>query len=137
MLAWPVSWLCGIEEGKQLATHPLRGNLFENLVLMEALKYRYNQGKGNNLYFYRDSNGNEIDILYTKGQDILPIEVRSGQTITPAYFSGLKKFSALFPECLPWQSLLVYGGEVEQLRQDIKVIRLLSLAEHLEKIDRQ
>jgi hypothetical protein len=129
-------WLCGIEEEKQLATHPLRGNLFENMVVMEALKYRYNHGRRNNLYFYRDSNGNEIDILYTKGQDIFPIEVKSGQTITPAYFLGLKKFSAFFPDRLPWQSLLVYGGETEQFRQDTKVIRLFSLTEHLEKIDR-
>ncbi|MBV5331506.1 DUF4143 domain-containing protein, partial [bacterium] len=82
-----------------------------NMVVMEALKYRYNHGRRNNLYFYRDSNGNEIDILYTKGQDIFPIEVKSGQTITPAYFLGLKKFSAFFPDRLPWQSLLVYGGE--------------------------
>lgn len=106
------------------------------MVVVEALKYRYNHGKRNNLNFYRDSNGNEIDLLYSKGQDILPIEIKSGQTITPAYFLGLKKFIALFPDRLPWQSLLVYGGETEQIRQDAKVIRLFSLAEHLEKVER-
>ncbi|MBU4263101.1 MAG: ATP-binding protein [Proteobacteria bacterium] len=131
------SWLCGIEEEKQVATHPLRGSLFENMVIMEVLKYRYNHGKRNNLYFYRDSNGNEIDLIYTKGNDMLPIEIKSGQTITPAYFSGLKKISALFPDQLPWPGFLIYGGETEQARQDIKVLRIFSLPEHLDEIERQ
>lgn len=131
------AWLCGIEEEKQIATHPLRGNLFENMVVMEALKYRYNRGKRNNLHFYRDSNGNEIDILYTEGQNILPIEIKSGQTITPAYFNGLIKFRALFPDNLPWSSFLIYGGETEQLRQATKVLRIFSLSQHLDTIDRQ
>ena len=127
-------WLCGIEEEKQIATHPLRGNLFENMVVMEVLKYRYNHAKRNNLYFFRDSNGNEVDLIYTKGQYLLPIEVKSGQTITPSYFSGLKKFRALFKEQLPWPGFLVYGGDTEQDRQNIKVIRIHSLARRLEDL---
>ena len=130
------SWLCGIEEEKQVATHPLRGNLFENMAVIEALKYRYNQGKRNNLYFYRDSNGNEIDLIYTKGKDLLPIEIKSGQTITSSYFNSLKKFHALFPDLLlPWPSLLLYGGEMEQPRQEIKAMPVFSLAQHLDKIE--
>jgi predicted AAA+ superfamily ATPase len=127
-------WLCGIEEEKQIATHPLRGNLFENMVVIETLKYRYNQGKRNNLYFYRDSNGNEIDILYTKGADILPIEVKSGQTITPSYFKGLKKFTNIFQNQLRWNSFLCYGGDIEQARQDTKVMNIYSLTRNLEEV---
>ncbi len=131
------SWLCGIEDQRQIPTHPLRGNLFENMVIMETLKYRYNQGKRNNLYFYRDSNGNEVDLLYTMGQDLLPIEIKSGQTITPSYFRGLKKFCALFPDQVPWPSILVYSGEMEQLRQDFTVVRIFSLSRHLEQVERK
>ncbi|MEW6518158.1 MAG: ATP-binding protein [Thermodesulfobacteriota bacterium] len=131
------SWLCGIEEEKQVATHPLRGSLFENMAIMEALKYRYNHGKRDNLYFYRDSNGNEIDLIYTRGNDLLPIEIKSGQTITPSYFSGLRKFSALFPDQLPWPGFLIYGGETEQLRQDITVMRIFSFPQHLDEIEQQ
>jgi predicted AAA+ superfamily ATPase len=131
------SWLCGIEEEKQVATHPLRGSLFENMAIIEALKYRYNQGKRNNLYFYRDSNGNEIDLIYVKGHDLLPVEIKSGQTITSAYFSGLKKFHALFPDHLPWPGFLLYGGETEQPRQDIKVMRIFSFPQHLDEIEKQ
>ncbi len=129
------SWLCGIEEEQQLATHPLRGNLFENMVVMEVLKYRYNRGKRNNLYFYRDSNGNEVDLLYTKGANMLPVEIKSGQTITSSYFSGLKKISALFPNALPWHTLLVYAGDTQQYRQDTKVIRIDSLSAFLDEVD--
>lgn len=129
------SWLCGIEEEKQVKTHPLRGSLFENMAIMEALKYRYNHGKRNNLYFYRDSNGNEIDLLYVIGKDMLPVEIKSGQTITPSYFSSLKKFRALFPDSLPWPGFLLYGGETEQLRQDVKVMRIVSFPQQLDEIE--
>ena len=131
------SWLCGIEEEKQVATHPLRGSLFENMAIMEALKYRYNHGKRNNLYFYRDSNGNEIDLIYTRGNDLLPIEIKSGQTITPSYFSSLQKFYALFPDQLPWPGFLLYGGETEQSRQDTTVMRIFSFPQHLDEIEKQ
>ncbi len=127
-------WLCGIEEEKQIATHPLRGNLFENMVVMEVLKYRYNHAKRNNLYFFRDSNGNEVDLIYTKGQYLLPMEIKSGQTITPSYFSSLNKFRALFQQQVPWPGFLVYGGDTEQDRQDTKVMRIHSLARRLEEL---
>ncbi len=127
------SWLLGIEEERQIATHPLRGGLFENMCVMEALKYRYHRGKRNNLFFYRDSNGNEVDILYTKGEEILPIEVKSGQTITSAWFRNLKSFRRLFPGKTSSKSCLVYGGETEQIRQDVHVIRATSLAQCLDQ----
>lgn len=130
-------WLCGIEEEIQVATHPLRGSLFENMAIMEALKYRYNHGKRNNLYFYRDSNGNEIDLIYVKGNDMLPIEIKSGQTITSAYFTSMKKFQALFSDQLPWHGFLIYGGETEQSRQDCKVMRIFSFPQHLSGIEKQ
>ncbi len=129
------SWLCGIEREKQLATHPLRGHLFENMVIMETLKYRYNRGQRNNLYFFRDSNGNEIDLLYTKGADILPIEIKSGQTITSSYFKGLKKFRTFFPHNLPWDTALIYAGETEQHRQETKVLQISSLPHLLDKVE--
>ena len=129
------SWLCGIEEESQIATHPLRGNLFENMAIIEALKYRYNNGKRNNLYFYRDSNGNEIDLIYVKGNDMLPIEIKSGLTISSAYFTSMKKFQTLFADHLPWPGFLIYGGETEQIRQDSKVMRIFSFPQHLDVIE--
>ncbi len=128
------SWLLGIEEERQIATHPLRGGLFENMCVMEALKYRYHRGKRSNLFFYRDSNGKEVDILYTKGEEILPIEVKSGQTITSAWFRNLESFRDLFSGKSCSKSCLVYAGDTEQVRQDVHVIRVFSLARCLEQL---
>ena len=80
------SFLLGIESLSHVTVHPLRGNLFENMVVMELLKYRYNQGKRNNLNFYRDSQGNEIDVIYNIAHNVLPIEIKAVEIITPEFF---------------------------------------------------
>ncbi len=128
------SWLCGIEDVRQLANHPLRGNLFENLTVIEALKHRFNQGKRNNLFFYRDSSGNEIDMLYARLQQFVTIEIKSGKTITSDYFKGIKKFVKNFPD-LAREKMIVYGGNESQQRNGIKVTSPFKLAAELNKID--
>lgn len=116
-----VSYLLGIENKKHIARDPLRGHLFENMVVAETLKYRLHHGKGNNLYFYRDSKGNEVDLVLTKGADLFPIEIKSGMTITKDYFKGLKHFSKVFPKNIPDGSGLIYAGEEQQKRTDVFV----------------
>lgn len=115
------SYLLGIENKKHIARDPLRGHLFENMVVAETLKYRLHHGKGNNLYFYRDSKGNEVDLVLTKGADLFPIEIKSGMTITKDYFKGLKHFSKVFPKNIPDGSGLIYAGEEQQKRTDVFV----------------
>lgn len=123
------TFLLGIENETQLARDPLRGGLFENLVIAEALKYRFNQGKRSNLYFYRDSKGNEIDLLFVKGSDFFPIEIKSGMTVTRNYFKGLNHFAKVFPDHLPNGSGLVYGGEMAQKRTDVAIVPVSRLDE--------
>ncbi|MBW2178527.1 MAG: ATP-binding protein [Deltaproteobacteria bacterium] len=115
------AFLLGIENEKQVSRDPLRGNLFENLIITEALKHRFNQGKKNNLYFYRDSKGNEIDLLLVSGNDIFPIEIKSGMTVTGDYFKGLKHFAKIFSDHIPRGSGLVYGGDSPQKRSDVSI----------------
>lgn len=86
------SSLLGIENKEQLVLHPLRGNLFENLVVCEFLKTRFNQGKRNNLFFWRDNVGTEIDLLIEHTDRLLPVEIKSGQTITDEYFKSLNRW---------------------------------------------
>lgn len=74
-------YLLGIDNEKQLKTHPLRGQLFENLIVIEVLKHRYNNGLNNNLSFYRDSNSNEIDLIYQTADRFTAIEIKSTNTI--------------------------------------------------------
>ena len=114
------SYLLGIENPGQISRDPLRGNLFENMVMIEALKYRFNRGLRSNLSFYRDSIGNEVDMLYELGQDIFPVEIKAGATVTNDYFRGLKSFAKLHPS-LPWGGGIVYGGDQIQQRSDFKI----------------
>ena len=73
----PVVLSSGIDNSAQLNRDPLRGNIYENLVIMEVLKTRLNTGQRPDLYFYRDSNGKEVDLLILDGRSIQPIEIKS------------------------------------------------------------
>ena len=112
----------------------MRGNLFENLAVMETLKFRFNQGKRSNLNFYRDSKGNEVDLLIEVGPDIFPVEIKMGATVTPDYFKGIKSFTKVVPD-LPWGSGLIYGGNEVQFRSGVKVYPVRDISKMLELLD--
>jgi predicted AAA+ superfamily ATPase len=116
------AYLLGIENRRQMSRDPLRGNLFENMVIVEALKCRLNQGRKSNLFFFRDAKGNEVDLLMVSGADILPIEVKAGMTITRDYFKGLKHFAKIFPDRISQGSFLVYAGMEAQERTGVSVV---------------
>jgi predicted AAA+ superfamily ATPase len=82
-------YLLGIDNSAQLKRDPLRGNIYENLVIMEVLKTRLNTGQRPDLYFYRDSNGKEVDLLIPDGRSIQPIEIKSSSTFTPDFIKGI------------------------------------------------
>ena len=84
------SYLLGIESIEQTKRDPLRGQLFENLVVIELVKARSNQGLDPNLYFYRDSNQNEVDVLYQSARKYLPIEIKSASTFHPSFAKGIE-----------------------------------------------
>ncbi|UOB19428.1 ATP-binding protein [Abyssalbus ytuae] len=114
------SALLGLHDANQWELHPFKGNLFENMIITELLKNRFNRGLPNNLYFWRDSAGHEIDILVDNFNEFMPIEVKAGKTITNEYFKGVNY----------WNNLtgfkggkIIYGGEIYQKRSnDIEVI---------------
>lgn len=95
------AFLLGIENKRQISRDPLRGNLFENMVVAEALKHRFHLGRRSNLYFYRDSKGNEVDLLFVNGPDLFPIEIKAGMTITRDYFKGLARLKKCFRIACP------------------------------------
>jgi predicted AAA+ superfamily ATPase len=128
------AYLLGIEREGQLETHPLRGNLYENCVVMEALKYRYNMGRTSNINFYRDSSGHEVDLIYNMAQHPVPIEIKAGQTIAQDFFKGLNHFQKLVsPQ--PHSPVLVYGGNEAYLRNDIRVTGIHHFVETLSEIE--
>ncbi len=104
-----VSWLLGIQEPEQMETHPLRGSIFETFVVAELMKAFLNHGERPRLYFWRDSNGVEVDILVEQGARITPIEIKSGKTVTRDFLSGLEKWLALAGDTA-LNPTLIYGG---------------------------
>lgn len=89
-------FLLGIENEAQLNVHPLRGALFENMVVNEAMKNRFNRGKPANLYFYRDKSQKEVDLLYTKANNFYAYEIKSGQTFHADFTKGLSYIKEIF-----------------------------------------
>ncbi len=116
------SYLIGIEHAWQIATHPLRGALFENAVVAEALKYLFNRGRRSNLSFFRDTRGLECDLLYEMGNRIGAIEIKSGATVASDYFTALDRVGKLLPQVS--RRGLVYGGAVRQSRRDVDVVTM-------------
>ena len=120
------SHLIGIEHMDQIATHPLRGALFENMVVVEALKHRYNRGRGFNLSFFRDSRGLECDLLFESGRDVCGIEIKSGATIASDYFDALERVARSVPNMSA--KVVVYGGTARQSRSTGDVVPFSELS---------
>ncbi len=95
------SYLMGIRDSKDMLHHPLRGELFETMVFGEMVKYYLNRGVIPPLSYFRDSRGHEIDILVSKANEVLPIEIKSGHTINKAYFSNINYLRKLLGDEMP------------------------------------
>jgi hypothetical protein len=127
-------YLLGLENERHVSRDPLRGHLFENIAVIEALKYRFNRGLRSNLFFYRDSGGNEVDLIMEMGPDLFPLEIKAAETVMPASLKGLRKFAGLMPE-LRWGSGLLYGGDDVQMRSDVRIYPLTKIHEMLAALD--
>ena len=127
------SYLIGIEHADQVVTHPLRGALFENLVVAEALKYRFNRGRRANLSFFRDSRGLECDLFYETAHGIGALEIKSGATVASDYFTSLHRVAALIPEISA--KAVVYGGDTRQSRADAEAVSLTDLRGILSRLE--
>jgi len=115
------AWLMGVQSAEQLAFHPQRGALFETWVVGELLKGRYNRSLPSNLFFWRDNTGNEVDVIVDQGLTLVPIEIKSGQTISADYFSGLRKWVS-WAGAESGKPYLIYGGDESQERKDGEVV---------------
>ena len=105
-----VSYLLGIESPEVTARDPLIGQLFENMVIIEALKSRLNAGKEPELYFYRDNSGNEVDLLFRKNRQIIPIEIKSAMTFNPDFAKGIAHFQKITSS--KQKGHIIYAGEL-------------------------
>ena len=116
------TWLLGINSPEQVARDPLFGGLFENMVVIEALKQRFNTGETAELYFIRDSQGLEADLLFRKNnQTLIPVEIKGGMTWNKDFCKNLLKFRKLSEKFQP--GFVIYSGD---LTPEIDGIRFLN-----------
>lgn len=127
--------LIGIEYAEQLASHPLRGALFENMIVVECLKYRFNRGRRSNLSFYRDSRGLECELLLeaAAGTVAIEVKVKSGMTIASDYFASLNRIVELIPS-IP-KKVVVYGGTERQSRSAGEIVPFAELQRFIARIE--
>jgi len=103
------AFLLDIQDAGHLKNHPLRGALFETFVVADILKKRLNNIKTNNMSYFRDNTGNEVDVLMDLGSEVVPMEIKSGQTIADDFFKGLNYYRSL--NSTVKKSWLIYGGD--------------------------
>ncbi len=128
------AWLIGVREEGHLTSHPQRGALFENWVMTELLKAQCHAGEKPGLYFLRNKQGNEIDAVIEHGLDqIHAVEVKSGATINPDFFSGLNYWQnqLTHTKLHPW---VVYAGKDEQKRSQGRVLPWTNLSPLLDQL---
>jgi uncharacterized protein len=116
------AWLLGIRSPEQLATHPLRGPLFEGWVVSELLKGLYNSALEENLYHWRDQAGLEVDVLIDRGTELVPVEAKSGQTVNHDFFTALGRWRSIAGEAAAERGWLVYGGDRSESRSEVEVV---------------
>ena len=122
------AWLMGIQQQSQLATHPLRANLFENLIVMEFVKYAEHHGERAQLHFWRDSNSLEVDLLV---ENAMPpgalglVEIKSGQTFVADSTASLHRVGKLLGSQV-MRRMLVFGGTDCYVREGVDVVGIQS-----------
>ena len=116
-------YLLGIETPDQIRRHPLRGAIFESWVCSEVLKARLHRGLPSNLFFYRDRKGLEVDLLLRKGDRIIAVEAKSGETIAPDFTANLDRLARRMSDSAEaLNKVVVYGGLQGQRRSGATVL---------------
>ena len=122
--------LLGIESVQQLARDKMRGALFENFIVMETLKARYNQGKESNLYFYRDSHQNEIDLVWRNASGLYGVEIKSAMTYHADFEKALKQMDGWVNGPVLGKAV-VYAGTLENTAGEVKLLNYAHLRDIL------
>ncbi len=115
-----VCYLLGIRNSKQLENHPLIGSIFESYVVSEIWKNYYNNIISDNLYFFRDNRGREVDIIFDKVISLSQLEIKKSSTINASFFKTLEYLKTLYHPVD--KSFLIYGGDDSFKRQNTKVV---------------
>ena len=111
-------YLLGIRSDKDLELHSLRGAVFETYIISELHKSSFNAGVEPPMYYWRDSQGHEVDLLIEDGEKLFPVEIKSGQTVSSNMMSSLDYWRTLDKSDT---GMLIYGGTENYARNGIQV----------------
>jgi len=121
--------LLGIETVEQLSRDPLRGALVENLLVLELIKARLNRGLDPRLYYYRDSHGREVDLIFQSARELLPVEIKAAKTFDKDFLKNVHFFQRLVGDRAP-KGFVLYSGEHEQTIGSVELLNHMH-AEHI------
>lgn len=130
------AFLLGIRTGQQASRDPLCGGLYENLIITGVIKDALNRGVLPDVYFFRDSNGVEVDLLIREGGRLIPIEIKSGMTFTPAFLKGLKRFRNVTDDRVT-DGFVLYNGDREFTIHGTRVFNPLPVGDLWETLTAQ
>ncbi|MBF0119532.1 MAG: ATP-binding protein [Desulfobacterales bacterium] len=124
-------YLLGIDNPQNLAIHSQRGHIFETWGICELMKGIFNRRLSENIYFWRDNAGHEIDCIFDQeGGSFIPIEFKSGETLSLDSFKGLKHWYKI-SDTPPQNGFLVYAGSIDQIREYGKVLGWRSFSQKI------
>jgi len=113
-------YLLRIREPSDVLIHPLRGGIFETFILSEMYKAFAHTGEAPPLYFWRDRTGHEVDLIVDMGKRLIPVEIKSGETVADTFFNNLNYFLALKGNATK-TGVIVYGGETFYKRNEFLI----------------
>lgn len=119
--------LLNIRKGKLSPMHPMWGHLFENLIVCELIKQNAHHVQHRDYYFWRDSKGHEVDLLFQQGESLHIYEIKATSTIQNKLFDGLDYFEKISTVPLA-QKALIYGGDNGQKRTTHTVLPWMKTA---------
>ena len=120
-------YLLDIETPQQLDRDKMRGAIFENMIVAEALKHRYNKGQEGGVFFYRDSNQNEVDLLIKQGGELTAIDIKSAMTYSSSFEKVISQLDGWIKTPIK-QKVIVYSGDYENLNGNVKLINYKHIA---------
>jgi len=123
------AWLLGIRDARTIATHAMRGALFETMVIGEFIKQRHNAGQPAELYFWRDNIGHEVDLLFETGDKLQPVEIKSGATFSSDWLDAARRWKSFAGDAAldPW---IIHGGDRSFDRNGVRAFSLRALTEN-------
>ena len=115
-------YLLGIRDKETLSKHYLIGGLFENLCIIEIHKRILNSGVNASLYYFRDSNNNEVDLVVDTGTKQIPVEMKSSATFTRAYGKGIRYWKSVAPNAGNQSGFIIYNGDEKHENSEFSLI---------------